>query len=314
VLVHRRDFTHVDVINSHFSVPTGPLACVVAKMLRRPHVLTIIGGDIYDPSKPSSPHRSALLRLINQWVINAADRVIAISSDTRRRAEYYYNIHRSIEVVNYGFTPFQPQGDAIDRGMVESSQFQLIAVGRLIRRKGFEYLIQAMKYLPEDVVLHLVGDGPLESTLKRLADRAQVSGRISMPGFQTREQIYRHLRQSDCFVLPSLHEGLGIVVQEAMEAGLPVVATNNGGQVDLITYPRNGILVEPANPLALAEAIRTLYIDRALARTMGRNNHADIQDLHIDMNCRLYLQRFEELSGLRRYSAEAPPPHSLRAR
>ena len=90
---------------SHFALPTGPLGWLASKVLRLPNVLTIIGGDIYDPTKKSSPHRHSYWRAINRRLINAADDVIAISSDTRHRAEQHYGITRPIEVVPYRFRP-----------------------------------------------------------------------------------------------------------------------------------------------------------------------------------------------------------------
>ena len=78
-----------------------------------------------------------------------------------------------------------------------------------------------------------------------------------------------------------------------MDAGLPVVATDNGGQVDLIHPDRNGLLVPVADPAALAAAIRRLYADPERGRAMGRQNREDIAALHIDRNCLLYLEEFE---------------------
>jgi len=294
-LLHYRDFKRFHVINTHFSIPTGPVAAIIAKLCGRPNVLTIIGGDIYDPSKNSSPHRSPIMRVINRWIINRADRVIAISSDTRQRAEHFYKVRRTIEVINYGFTPARDRNPSAAQTL-EPGKFYLISIGRLIRRKGFEYLIRAMKSLPQDIVLLLIGDGPLECELKSLADKEGVAERVRMLGFLTREQIHVYLRRADCFVLPSLHEGLGIVVQEAMDAGLPVVVTDNGGQVDLIKYPRNGILVATGDVDALAKGIQRLYTDRILGKSMGDNNQIDIQNLHIEKNCQLYLDVFKALT------------------
>jgi len=307
LLGHRKALKTFDVINTHFSIPTGPLAAVMAKVLGLRNVLTIIGGDLYDPSKKSSPHRNVLLRLVNRWVINAADRVVAISSDTKNRAEQYYNIQRSIDVINYGFIPSLPQKGSQTEFSPEPGKFYLIGVGRLVKRKGFDYLIHAMKQLPQEIILLIVGDGPLEASLNGLIEREGVSGRVQLLGFQTREHIYHLLRQADCFVLPSLHEGLGIVVQEAMEAGLPVVATDNGGQVDLIRNPRNGRLVPIEDSTALANAIKDLYHNQALARGMGENNRVDIQGLHMDHNGQLYLDVFEKMIDTKDFS------HSMEA-
>lgn len=294
---HLKQLRRHDVINTHFSIPSGPLAHCAAILMRRPNVLTIIGGDIYDPTKRSSPHRNWLLRHLNRIIINKADRVVAISSDTQQRAETHYGITRPIDVINYGYqrSTFDESPDNLDG--VTAGKFHLLSVGRLVRRKGFDHLIRAMRDLPEDVVLLLVGDGPLSGALARLAESIGVRTRVHMLGYLSPTAIRHYLQKADCFVLSSLHEGLGIVVQEAMEAGLPVVATNNGGQVDLISSPRNGILVPPADSKALAAGVRTLYDDRDLAAEMGRNNLADIDHYDIKSNCTRYLDVFDEVTA-----------------
>lgn len=294
LLRHRRALATINVVNTHFVVPTGPLGWIAARLLRRPHVLTIIGGDIYDPTKRSSPHRHWALRIVNRWLMNSAQRVIAISSDTRGRAELHYGVQRPIQVINYGFDPprdWQPPKRAKDRG-----SYRLIAVGRLIERKGFTHLIRALAILPPDVKLTIVGDGRLEKSLRTQARTLGLNGRIEWLGFQPRERIYEHLGRADCFVLSSLHEGLGIVVQEAMYAGLPIVATNIGGQVDLITEERNGVLVPVGDPQALASAIHRLYEDRELGTAIAAQNRRDIERYFIEHNAEEYVDIFRELA------------------
>lgn len=294
LLSHIRELRKTEVINTHFSIPTGPLGMAAKTLLSAPNVLTIIGGDIYDPTKRGSPHRSAILRFCNSAIINSASSVVAISSDTKRRAEEHYKVRKEIEVINYGFNP--PERTVPDRSSLGLSNgtYYLIAVGRLVKRKGFDYLIAAMKDLPDDIHLLLIGDGPLEPELRDAATKAGGGGRVSFLGYQARERIWEYLQAADCFVLSSHHEGLGIVVQEAMCAGLPVVATNNGGQVDLIRDGRNGILVDPMDSRALAAAILTLYSDRDLAAEMGRNNEEDIKRCFMAANREEYIRIFRE--------------------
>ena len=294
LFIHRRAFQHVQVLSTHFSIPSGPVGYLASKLLRSPNVLTIVGGDIYDPTKRSSPHLNGLLRMINRWVINGADRVVAISSDTKRRSEKYYGISRKIEVINYGFKSGIDQ-DVVAVKNPRPKKFYLIAVGRLVSRKGFHYLIAAMAHLPDEIELRLVGDGPLESTLRRTAKNFGVEHRVHLLGYQCRAHIRQHLHNADCFVLPSLHEGLGIVVQEAMFAGLPVVATDNGGQVDLINDQRNGLLVGVRDEVAMAKAIHRVYNNPDLAASMGKNNLADIRAMDIDKNCEHYIELFYDL-------------------
>ena len=104
VLSHIKEFRDYDIINTHFAVPDGPLGLFLSRLLGIPNVLTIIGGDIYDPTKTGSPHRSKFMRLVNSVVMDSADRVVAISSDTKMRAEKYYKIRKEITVINYGFS------------------------------------------------------------------------------------------------------------------------------------------------------------------------------------------------------------------
>ncbi len=304
VLCHLREIRKAEVINTHFSIPTGPLGLVVSRMFGIPDVLTIIGGDIYDPSKRSSPHRSSLLRWVNAAIINRATRVVAISSDTKKRAETYYNLKNDIAIINYGFDPFTlPPATRAEFGLKDQS-FYLIAVGRLVERKGFEYLIRSLRELPEEIELLLVGDGPLLRHLEECTQAEGVRHRVRFLGYQTRDAILKLLQVADCFVLSSLHEGLGIVVQEAMYVGRPVVATNNGGQVDLIQEGRNGLLVPPSDAFELARAIERVYREPLLARRMAEANRCDIQRCYMAQNCRLYISLFgQAASPLPRASA-----------
>lgn len=95
-----------EFINSHFVVPSGLLGMLVSKWFSLKHILSLIGGDIYDPTKKSSPHRSWLYRLLLRTIINQADYLTAISSDTADNARKYYDIDRKIEVIHIPMSRF----------------------------------------------------------------------------------------------------------------------------------------------------------------------------------------------------------------
>ncbi|MGH7797320.1 MAG: glycosyltransferase family 4 protein [Candidatus Binatia bacterium] len=293
ILSRRSDYRQNDVINIHFSLPGGVLGILAGRMLGIPCILTIIGGDIYDPTKRSSPHRSVLMRMVNSLVMNSADKLIAISSDTKRNAQRYYNVRNEITVINYGFPFTMWRSEGLPEIKKEDGKYHLVAIGRLVERKGFQYLIKALASLPENVVLSLIGDGPLEADLSKLAAECNLNGRLRMTGYVPRRKIYSYLQSADCFVLSSLHEGLGIVIQEAMYAGLPIVSTDNGGQVDIIENYRNGILVKPRESEPLAVAIKEIYENTELAETMKRNNRADIKRHYMTANAQTYIELFE---------------------
>lgn len=286
---NRRELADIDVINTHFSIPTGPLGAFASHILDVSNALTIIGGDIYDPSKSSSPHRHLWSRVANRWIIGSADAVIAISSDTRDRARRYYGIERQIRVIPYGFSPPEDPAsagaDAAD-GAGDDGSFQLIAVGRLVARKGFDYLLRAVADLPPSVRLEVVGDGPLGRPLRELATELGVADRVDWPGYLDRSEVLRRLRNADCFVLSSLHEGLGIVVQEAMYAGLPVVATDIGGQTDLVAHDRTGVLVPVGDSEAIAGAVRELMDDPDRRAALSERGRERIDELAMPRNAR----------------------------
>ena len=293
IMCNRSYYRRNDVINTHFSLPGGVLGIIASRLLGIPHVLTIIGGDIYDPTKKRSPHRSALMRQVNSIVMNSVDKIIAISTDTKRNAQRYYKVRNEITVINYGFPFTACRFEGSPEVKREDGKYHLVAIGRLVERKGFEYLIRALTKLPDDIDLCIIGDGPLKAGLQGLAGDCNLNGRFRMTGYLPREQIFSYLTSADCFVLSSLHEGLGIVVQEAMAAGLPIVATDNGGQVDIIENYRNGILVKPREADSLSAAIAHIYENRELAESMRQNNREDIRRHYMPANADRYIGLFE---------------------
>jgi len=151
-------------------------------------------------------------------------------------------------------------------------------VGRLAPQKGFEFLIQAMPtvltHYPQ-CKLVLVGNGPLEAELKALAFSLGVERQCEFLGF--RSDIPELLACFDIFAHPSRWEGLSITLMEAMAASKPVVATDIKGNRELITDGVDGLLVAPANPEALANAIIGLLQDWEYAQAVGARARQKIQ-------------------------------------
>lgn len=146
-------------------------------------------------------------------------------------------------------------------------------VCRLVEpKKGLAVLLQALAALNRGnenpgCQLLIVGEGPAHEALESLSDRLGLSPCVRFAG--TRRDIPRILPVLDVFVLPSLYEGFGIAILEAMAAGKPVVATTVGGIPEFVVPGETGLLVEPGNAEALAEAIGRLLSDPERARQMG---------------------------------------------
>jgi glycosyltransferase involved in cell wall biosynthesis len=112
-----------------------------------------------------------------------------------------------------------------------------------------------------------VGKGDLEGELRREASRMGASEKVRFLGW--RDDIHEILPVLDIFVLPSLNEGMGRVLVEAMAAGRPLVASNVGGISDLVFQGENGLLVPPADPKALAHELVFLISNPGKRREMG---------------------------------------------
>ena len=143
---------------------------------------------------------------------------------------------------------------------------RVLFVGRLAPQKGVRNLVAAAGLLEDmSAQVLLVGDGPERPALEREAERIGLGDRLHFLGFVAHDRLPAVLAHADLLVLPSLYEELGTVLLEAMQAGLPIVASKTGGIPDVIEDGVNGLLVPPGNPEALAHAIDRLLADRDLA-------------------------------------------------
>jgi len=144
-------------------------------------------------------------------------------------------------------------------------------VGRLTPIKGHRFLIEAARgVLAEhpDTVFILVGDGESAEALSSLATRLGISGNIRFLGW--RPDVAEIISAVDIFVFPSLNEGMGRAVVEAMALGKPVVASRVGGIIDIVRDGENGVLVPPADSDELAAAIKSLLADPAERERLGQ--------------------------------------------
>ena len=284
-----------DIIHTHFAIPSGPAGYILSKLWRKPHVLSVHGGDIYDPSKKYSPHRHPLLKLAVKRVLNQASTVVAQSKDIADRTVSIYRPKRPPLRIPLGFrTPRFAAADRAGLGLADGTVYA-IAVSRLVPRKGYPELLAALaKCRSQRLVLLIAGDGPEAASLGRQCAELGIEGRVHFLGQVSEEQKYQYLSNADIFCLATHHEGFGIVYQEAMHCGLPIVTTNVGGQTDFLTDGDNALLIDPCDVEGLAAGLDRLAGDEAERRRMGARNREIIREYMIDGVARQYLLLFEE--------------------
>ncbi len=141
----------------------------------------------------------------------------------------------------------------------------LITVGRLVAWKGVDYLIDALVHLP-DMTLIIAGDGPCYSALQARAAAKGVGDRIVFLGKVPHDQLPVYLRAADYLALYSGYEGLSHTILESLYMGTPVIASNKGGNPEVVRHDQNGLLVPYADPAALLAAIRYAFADGTQVR------------------------------------------------
>jgi glycosyltransferase involved in cell wall biosynthesis len=147
------------------------------------------------------------------------------------------------------------------RARVNEGEYIIGTIARLEKEKGIEYLIRAIE-LAKDIIpkirLVIVGDGNEKRNLTWLTNSLHMTERIQFVGFQN--HVDHWIKDFDVFVLPSaIRESFGIVLIDAMANLRPVIASRIGGIVEIVDHNETGILVEPKNPEAIANAIIYLY-------------------------------------------------------
>ncbi len=150
-------------------------------------------------------------------------------------------------------------------------------VARLTPQKGLSYLIRAVAILRKQfprVKCLIVGDGELKSELSDLVSKMDLGSVVLFTGI--RRDVPAILSTLDLFVLPSIFEGMPVALLEAMEAGLPVVATHVTGVTEVVEDGANGVLVPPGNPPALAEGVAALVADPEELSRLGGAARATI--------------------------------------
>lgn len=284
-----------NVINAHFVVPSGLPAAILSKLFGIPFVLTLIGGDIFDPSKGISPHKHAVLRWVIRNVMKCANRITAISHDTKERAIRYYKAPEGIEVIPLGLVSPGKQ-EYCGSEKLPKKTIDLVTVGRLVSRKGYFDLLRAFAEIEnKNTTLNIIGDGPLLPELNVEIKKLSISERVKMLGRVSDDDKYKTLCQSDIYVSTSHHEGFGICFLEAMYAGLPIVSTNIGGQTDFLMPGVNAILVGVRDLEKIKSAINLLIKDEQMRKRMGEKNKKDVENFLIENTTKRYQLIFNDL-------------------
>lgn len=264
------------------------------------------GRDVIDIDG-NSPKYTLLRRALRPF----AQRYIALSFDLEQwlRERIGVGPNKLVHICNgVDMHWFKPAGDG--RAPLPVANFagpDTFVIGSVLRMQpvkdpinlvhAFVRLIARWPRLRERARLVLIGNGPLYTEAENELRCAGVEQLVWLPG--ARNDVAQLLRGFDAFVLPSLAEGISNTILEAMATGLPVVATNVGGNPDLLRDGETGLLVPRSDPEALAHALRTYIDDPTLAARHGRAGRERVErEFSLEVMMRRYMAVYDDMLGV----------------
>jgi glycosyltransferase involved in cell wall biosynthesis len=270
-------------VHAHFAGMAARTAFWIAKFFPVTFSFTAHANDIFAPKK----FEIGLDKLI------ATARLIITETDFAEkflrerfpeRADRVHRIYNGLNLAEFGHANFSSDPPLI------------VAIGRLIVKKGFANLIRACALLVDrgkSFRCEIFGDGPLENQLRAQIEELDLQEFVQLPGPKPQHELRARLADASVFVLPSVPEpeggmdNLPTVIMEAMATGLPVVSTRIGGIPEMVIDNQTGFLVQPEDAVALAGTIEEVTNERSLGRKLGQAGYERAQKLFsIEKNVR----------------------------
>lgn len=262
--------TRPDLIHTHLFFATF-YGMITANLCRVPVIVT-------EHNESNWQSKNILLKIANRFNARNCTRMIAVSNKVKSTLIERSKVHSSkITVIN---NCISIQNFNHKKGESRSYPDNELIIGTVARfdfRKGIDVLLNAIAYIKpqvNEVKCILVGDGKEKAHLRQLVKELNIEKNVEFAGMQ--EDILPFLKKMHMFVLPSRTEGFGIAILEAMAAGCPIIASNVGGIPEIIENEVNGLLVQPDDNIALANAILRLN-NRDFAKRISQNAYDLVQ-------------------------------------
>lgn len=299
-LVKRRG---IELIHAHWLLPNGWVASRVSRATGVPFAVTLHGSDVF------MAERNPLFGALARRTLAGASHVTSCSAELRDRLlALAGGAHADKVLLVANGTDLDPDrvrargnGDLRSRLASAGDRRRVVAVGRMVDKKGFRYLLDAAPAIlaaHPDVDLVIGGDGDLLPSLEARAAELGLAGRIHFPGLLAHPEVLELIAGAELFVMPSIRDvrgnvdGLPIVVLEAMAAGKPLVATDVSGIPMAVDDGVHGLLVAEKDPAALAGAVTALLDDPERARALGEAGRRRVLD---ELNWGAVARRHDEL-------------------
>ena len=255
-----------DLVHAHWWFPAGVVASAIRATTGLPFVTTLHGSDLRLAS--SFPIGPALFR----QVAERARAITAVSSWLARGAEELAPGQTVTVAPMPVLTGLFHPGDGREQDL-------LLFVGKLTEQKGLGRLLRAMTHMRTRARLAVVGAGRVDDAgVRSLARELGLEDRIEWLPLLTQAELAKQYRRATIHVIPALDEGLGLTAVEALLSETPVVGFRSGGLPDIVPNGVAGLLLDPGDERALAEALDAVLGDQGRARAMGASGRAHAEE------------------------------------
>lgn len=271
----------IDLINVHWILPNGLMALIISKLTKIPFVVTLPGTDAY------LAYRYKIFGWVARLVAQNAAGITSNSSLHLKRILDLGVENKPTMVMCYpaDISIFKPATEGLNKLRknlgLKKENFIILAVGRLVYKKGFDYLIRAVAMLCKkypQIRLVIGGDGDLRNRLVNLAKKLLIGDRALFIGNIPRDSIIYYYNLADVMVAPSIIDRKGnvdggpVVSLESMSCGKPQILTNVLGVADIIEDGVNGFVIGEKDSRAIANALEKLIHSPSLRKRMGVAN------------------------------------------
>jgi colanic acid/amylovoran biosynthesis glycosyltransferase len=282
---------HIGHIHTHFAHSPGGVAMMAARLLGITFSVTTHSYDIYVEKTllPAKLAAAAFVATVSEYNIR------------HFREHYPEAVAGKLHLVRCGVDP----GDFPARPKPRNENPIVLGIGRLVELKGFHTLIEAAAILrargiPVDVFI--AGEGPERERLQRMICQLGLEDHVHLLGRVLQNDLRVYFQRADAFALPSCvreyQDNIPVVLIEAMAMEIPVVSTKISAIPELVRDGETGLLVEPENPTALADALEKLFSDGALAAALGRDaRRLVVEEFNVHVSAAELKRLFEEAAG-----------------
>lgn len=270
------------LIISGYSSPSVMAAITYCRLKRIPYYIESDGGFCKKDKFPKSVLKKFLLSGAKGHFVTCDEyKKYLLSLGIKNECIYKYPFTslKSADIISEPVSPEEKKKIKNELSMKETKV--VLAVGQFIKRKGFDVLIKAAKNLSADIGVYFVGGNPTEEYIS-LRESLKLEN-IHFIGFKTKDELKKYYKAADLFVLPTREDIWGLVINEAMAYGLPVITTNKCiAGLELVKNGDSGYIVASENSEIIAEKISLICADKDLNEKMSHNALVEIKNYTIE--------------------------------